>query len=435
MKINRRNFLKTIGLGASSIGLSSFVQACYTNSTKPNIIFIMADDLGFECLSSYGSKSYSTPELDKLAETGIKFDFCYSTPLCTPTRVQLMTGKYNFRNYTEFGTLPQGEFTFGHLFQQAGYKTCVAGKWQLSGRIKGANYRGNGTLPEEAGFDEHCLWQVKDRGSRFWNPIIQQNGDIRTDLGGKYGPDVFCDYINDFVKQNKSKPFFIYFPMALTHNPFIPTPDSKDKFQGLDKKDPKYFKDMVEYTDKIVGKILRNLDELGLRENTLVIFTGDNGTNRQITSQMENQSIHGDKGNTTNAGTHVPLIVNWTGKISSGKLCSDLIDFTDFFPTLAEVANIPLPKENIFDGRSFLPQLFGKKGNPRNWVYCHYQPKWGKRKLQRYVHDKEWKLYHDGNFYNIVNDPLEQNPISFNKIDEKIKTNIKRFQDVLDKMK
>ena len=376
MNLNRRNFLKTLGFGASSLGLSSFFQACHKNSTPPNIIFIMADDLGYEGLSCYGSKSYSTPELDKLAETGIKFDFCYSTPLCTPTRVQLMTGKYNFRNYTEFGSLKPDEFTFGHLFQQAGYKTCVAGKWQLAGRIKGANYRGEGTLPEDAGFDEHCLWQVKDRGSRFWNPIIQQNGELKTDLVGKYGPDGFCDYINDFVRRNKSKPFFVYFPMALTHNPFVPTPDSKDLSQGLNKKDPKYFKDMVEYTDKIVSKITRNLDELGLRKNTLLIFTGDNGTNKQIVSQMESQTVRGAKGNTTDAGTHVPLIINWKGKISPGKICSDLIDFTDFFPTLAEAANIPLPKDEIFDGRSFLPQLLGEKGNPREWVFCHYKPKW-----------------------------------------------------------
>jgi arylsulfatase A len=434
MKVDRRNFLKTVGLCASSFGLLGF-RAFKKKSSRPNIIFIMADDLGYEGLSCYGSKSYSTPELDKLAETGIKFNFCYSTPLCTPTRVQLMTGKYNFRNYTEFGTLPKGEFTFGHLFQQAGYKTCVAGKWQLAGQIKGANYRGEGSLPEDAGFENHCLWQVKDRGSRFWDPTIQQNGEIRTDLQGKYGPDVFCEYINDFVKRNKSKPFFVYFPMALTHNPFIPTPDSKDLSQGLNKKDPKYFKDMVEYTDKIVGKIVSSLDDLGLRENTLIIFTGDNGTNRRIVSQMENQTIRGDKGNTTEAGTHVPLIVNWKGKISPGKICSDLIDFTDFFPTLAEVANIRLPEKNIFDGRSFMPQLLCEKGNPREWVFCHYQPKWGKRNLKRYVHDKKWKLYHDGRIINFEDDPLEKNPISFENLDEKTKYKIKQFQDVLDRMK
>jgi arylsulfatase A len=435
MEVNRRKFLKTIGFGTLSLGLFCFLQASKKSSTRPNLIFVMADDLGYEGLSCYGSKSYSTPELDKLANTGIKFDFCYSTPLCTPSRVQLMTGKYNFRNYTEFGSLPKGEFTFGHLFQQAEYKTCVVGKWQLAGRITGTKYRGQGTLPEDAGFDEHCLWQVKDRGSRFWNPIIQQNGELKTDLEGKYGPDIFCEYINDFVKRNKSNPFFVYFPMALTHNPFIPTPDSKDLSQGLDKRDPKYFKDMVEYTDKIVGKIVENLDNLGLRENTLVIFTGDNGTNKQIVSQMENHTIRGDKGNTTDAGTHVPLIINWQGKISPGKICTDLIDFTDFFPTLAEVANIRLPENEIFDGRSFMPQLFGEKGNPREWVFCFYKPKWGKRNLKRYVHDKKWKLYHNGRIINLEDDPLEKYPISYDDLDEETKIRIKRFQDVLDRMK
>lgn len=386
-------------------------------------------------MSCYGSKSYSTPELDELAKTGIIFEHCYSTPLCTPTRVQLMTGKYNFRNYTEFGSLPKGEFTFGHLFQQAGYKTCVAGKWQLAGRIKGANYRGRGTLPEEAGFDEHCLWQVLDRGSRFWNPIIQQNGELKTNLKGKYGPDIFCEYINDFVSRNKSKPFFVYFPMALTHNPFVPTPDSKDKSRGVKKRDPKYFKDMVEYTDKIVGKIVQNLEKQELRENTLLIFVGDNGTNKQIVSQTVTQTVRGDKGETTDAGTHVPLIMNWKGKISSDKSCSDLIDFTDFFPTLAGAAQIALPENEIFDGRSFLPQINGEKGNPREWVFCHYDPKWGNRTLKRYVHDKKWKLYHDGRIINLVNDPLEKHPVSFDNLDENTKNKMKRFQDVLDKMK
>ncbi len=435
MNINRRIFLKTVGLGASSLGLSGFLQANKKKSTQPNIIFIMADDLGYEGLSCYGSKSYSTPELDKLAETGIKFEYCYSTPLCTPTRVQLMTGKYNFRNYTEFGSLPPGEFTFGHLFQQAGYRTCVAGKWQLAGRINGTKYRGEGTLPEDAGFDEHCLWQVKDRGSRYWNPIIQQNGELRTNLEGQYGPDVFCDYINDFVKRNKSKPFFVYFPMALTHNPFVPTPDSQDKSRGLNNTDPKYFKDMVEYTDKLVGKIVRNLDELGLRENTMVIFTGDNGTNKHIETQMENCAIRGDKGETTDAGTHVPLIINWQGKISPGKICSDLIDFTDFFPTLADVANINLPDDEIFDGRSLLPQLFGEKGNPREWVFCSYQPKWGKWNPQRFVHAKKWKLYDDGRIINLENDPLEKNPVPFETLDKNTKNKISHFQKVLYMMK
>ena len=432
--IPRRKFLKMTGLGATAVFLP--IQNFFNKKSgkKPNIVLIMADDLGYECLSCYGSESYSTPVLDKLAKDGIRFDHCYSQPLCTPSRVQIMTGRYNFRNYKMFGFLDSSEITFGNLLKTAGYSTCIAGKWQLGNGIE---------APHHTGFDEYCLWQIysnvagKDvRGPRYPDPKVYRNGKVMEGTKGKYGPDVFADFINDFVERKKDEPFFVYYPMALTHDPFVPTPDSDDWENNRYNRDKKYFKDMVEYMDKIVGKIVSKLDELSLRENTLVIFTGDNGTPRQIESKINGEIIKGGKAYTTDDGTHVPLIANWPGKISNGRVSDDLIDFSDFLPTLVEVAGASLPPNRKIDGQSFYPQLKGEKGSPREWVFMHYWG-YGRRILEtkRSARDKRFKLYDDGNFFDVKKDQGEKNPIPKEKLTSEMIDIKNRLQLVLDKMK
>ncbi|UCE43158.1 MAG: sulfatase-like hydrolase/transferase [Candidatus Aminicenantes bacterium] len=406
-----------------------------SNGKKPNIILIMADDFGYECLSCNGSTSYKTPVLDNLAQTGVRFLSCYATPLCTPSRVQIMTGKYNFRNYTEFGSLKPGERTFAHYLRDAGYTTCVAGKWQLAGHYRGSNYRGIGTLPDKADFDEHCLWQVKELGNRYWDPRIQQNGQIRRDLQKKYGPDVMADFIIDFIERNRSKRFFVYYPMILTHDPFMQTPDSQDRSGNRTRRDKAFFPDMVVYADKIVGRIVESLDKLGLRDKTILLFTGDNGSPRGISSEMGQKVIKGGKGYTTEAGTHVPLIANWKGTIPAGQTCEDLIDFTDFLPSFLQISGAEFLLEPVLDGRSFVPQLLGKKGNPRDWIFCHYEPKWGKWKLKRYAQSKKWKLYSNGQIFDIQSDPDELYPVSLDRLNEKNAGGIQMLQKVLDTMK
>ena len=437
-KIGRRDFIRAAGLAAMSLATRGCVRnldksAGTTLCRKPNIVLIMADDLGYECLGCYGGTSYKTPFLDELASAGMRFEHCYSQPLCTPSRVKIMTGQYNFRNYTDFGILDPKQKTFGHLLQDAGYVTCVAGKWQLYGSVnQRPEVRGTGSLPGQAGFDEHCLWQIKQRGPRYKDPLIMQNGKYRDDLQGRYGPDIFCDYILDFIERHKNKPFFVYFPMVLVHSPFVPTPDSEDWTKAKQKSNPKYFADMVRYMDKIVGRIVAKLNQLGLRENTLILFTGDNGTNRAIKSKLGKRIIQGAKGETTDAGTHVPLIANFKGTIPAGRVCDDLIDFTDFVPTLAELAGAKLPEDMLVDGRSFLPQLRGEKGNPRDWIFCHYDPKWGKWKPKRFVRDKRFKLYHSGELFDVQADPLEQNPIQPGQGDRNAAAARKRLQAILD---
>ncbi len=411
--MDRRDFIKMAAGGVVGFsGCKLFEGRPVGRLQKPNILLIMADDLGKECLGCYGDKSYQTPNLDKLARTGMRFEHCYSQPLCTPSRVKIMTGKYNFRNYTAFGSLKKGERTFGHVLKKAGYRTCVAGKWQLAvNAVLRPEEQEPGTMPVEAGFDEYCLWQVLQRGSRYADPLVSINNKEPVKLRGEYGPDVFCDYILDFIERNRGEAFFAYYPMVLIHGPWMPTPDSEGWEGDRNKRDVKYFADMVKYMDKTVGRIVSKLDELGLREDTLVIFTGDNGTHKAIVSQVDGEYVRGGKGETSNAGTHVPMIANWRGTMPEGRVCEDLIDYSDFLPTLADVAGSSLPAGEITDGRSFRPQLKGEAGNPRKWVFCYYDPKWGKWSREIFVYDKRWKLYGDGRLFDLERDPLEENPL------------------------
>ncbi len=433
--MKRREFLSrvTAGMLATAGGGATFAAAGREPRRRPNIVLIMADDLGCECLGCYGSVSYKTPVLDDLAETGMRFEHAYSQPLCTPSRVKLMTGRCNFRNYKAFGVLDPGETTFAHILQQAGYTTCVAGKWQLYGRHD--QWVGAGTYPDRAGFDDYCLWQIEERGSRYADPVIKRKGGPLEVLKGAYGPDVFCDYITAFMERNQDRPFFVYYPMCLVHDPCVPTPDSAAWHEHRDAKHTKYFADMVAYMDKAVGRIARTADELGLRENTLFLFTGDNGTHGKIVSRLKgDRVVRGGKGHPTDAGTHVPLIANWRGVTPVGSVCDDLISFADFLPTLAELADAPLPQNVTIDGRSFLAQLRGEKGNPRDWILCHYDPQWGNWERTRFARDKRWKLYDDGRLFDLISDPLEKKPIAADQTSKAARDVRKALQRVLDSM-
>jgi len=270
---------------------------------RPNIILILADDFGYECVGANGGTSYPTPTLDKLAATGVRFEHCYVQPLCTPTRVQLMTGVYNVRNYITFGAMDPKLKTFANLFKEAGYATCIAGKWQL-GRVL--------DLPKTFGFDEACLWQHTRRPPRYANPGLDINGVEQDFKNGEYGPDLVNDYAMDFITRHQDKPFLLYYPMMLTHAPYQPTPDSPDwdrKAEGERVNQArKQFGEMTTYMDKLIGKLVSRVDELGLRDRTLVLFLGDNGTGRGVPSQMGSRTVIGGKGSTTAEGMRVPLI-------------------------------------------------------------------------------------------------------------------------------
>ncbi len=415
------------------IRLLTLLFACLTTtafagSVRPNppkervnIIVIMADDMGYECVGANGGESYQTPHLDTLAAEGMRFEHCYSQPLCTPSRVKIMTGIYNVRNYVKFGVLDRKETTFAQLLKRSGYATCIAGKWQL-GRDKDA--------AQYFGFDHSCLWQHTRGGRshvdnkkidrRFVNPLLEFNGEERAFTNGEYGPQVCTDFICDFIDQNKEKPFLVYYPMILTHCPFDPTPDSSDwdpkrlgstSYKGDRRDCQRHFRDMVGYADKLVGQIVSQLEESGVRDNTLILFTGDNGTDQPIVSSWNGATVAGGKGQMTDAGTRVPLIAHWPGVINTGKVSKNLVDFSDFLPTLCEAAGAEIPAELAIDGRSFLAQLQGEKGNPREWIYCWYSRN-GKSGIQEWARNQRYKLYRTGEFYDISQDRLEKTPLT-----------------------
>lgn len=406
-----------------------------TAERPPNVILIMADDVSWECFGCYGAEDYQTPNIDALAAKGVRFANCFSTPLCTPSRVKIMTGKYNFRNYTYFGYLDPSQRTFGQMMQAAGYKTAVAGKWQLNGLYHGADGSDDNTRPFKAGFDEYCLWQLtapkggKNGGERFWSPPLEHNGNFLTieDNHNKYGPDIMSDFLCDFIRRNKDEPFFIYYPSVLVHDPFVPTPDSiGDGPRTHEMNTPPKgnadqkanFVAMVNYLDKIVGKLVKQVEDVGQLENTIILFTADNGTNVRINSRWAGRQIQGGKGSTRDMGTHVPFVAYWKGHTPSGAVLDDLIDFTDFYPTLAEAADMKLSTGDPIDGRSFLPQLKGQPGNPRDWVLCHYQPYWGKFNGSQYVRDGIYKLYRDGSFYRVPDDLEESHDLAVGQAGE-----------------
>lgn len=427
-QFNRRRFLKTTAALVSTAALPRHLLAGSQDS-RPNIVLIMADDLGFECIRANGG-AYETPVLDEMAGSGIRFEHCYAQPLCTPSRVQIMTGLYNVRNYVKFGVLDQEQKTFAHLLKQRSYATCAAGKWQLGKEVDS---------PQFFGFDESCLWQHtrgrKDpdgHDTRYPNPRLEINGREVNFTDGEFGPDVTSDFLCDFIERHREQPFLAYYPMILTHCPFCPTPDSPDwdpqspgslTYRG----DPKYFGDMVRYTDKIVGKILAKLDALGLRENTLVLFTGDNGTDKPVVSMLHGQPMRGGKGLMTDAGTRVPLIASWPGKIPAGLVCDDLVDFSDFVPTLCEATGTRVPAG---DGRSFLPQLRGETGQPRDWIYCWFSRNGGSVG-QEWARTRRYKLYRSGEFFEVANDVLEQTPLVDGELSDPARAAKKMLQSAL----
>ena len=394
----------------------------------------MVDDLGFELLSAYGTHDFVTPNLDALAEDGTVFEYCYATPICTATRVSIMTGKYNHRNFDRFGRFPEQDLenTFGNLMKSAGYTTAIAGKWQL----------GPTNVVDKMGFDQ--TMQNDGWGGYYSNDPITVNGKRIWNPDHRYRPDITNEFVLNFIEENRDGPFFLYYPMFLLHAPEAPSPDFPDQalveaFRSADgepKLDQYVFADMITYMDKLIGNVVQKLDDLGIRENTIIMFTGDNGTSPghpgvegDLIVTLNGEPFRsGGKGSMEERGTRVPLITNWRG-VTSGEISSDLTDITDFYPTLAAIAGVPITPEQGIDGVSFLPQIKGKPGTPREWVFCLYdlndavvwrgpgQAKDGSlppaHKMQGtyWVRSKGWKLYDNGELFDMSSDTEERNPI------------------------
>ncbi|GAB5560792.1 MAG: sulfatase-like hydrolase/transferase [Synoicihabitans sp.] len=416
------------------LSLLVLLAGSFAVARPPNVVLIMADDMGYECLTVNGGKSYETPRLDALAEQGIRFTNAYSTPLCTPSRVQIMTGRYNAHTYEEFGYLNPKHHTFGHLMKEAGYATMIAGKWQLNGISHGPDKFDrwdDSTRPRDAGFDEWSLWQItehKREGERFWDPLIEENGTkMKEELVGTYGPDHFTNYICDFIERKKDEPFFVYYPMVLVHDPFVHTPDSTT----TELSHQEAFADMMKYCDKLVGRIHDKLAEEGLLEDTIIIFTGDNGTPRQIVSEIDDREITGGKGQTIDDGIHVPFIASWKGHAPAGLVTDQLVDFTDVKATLYDLVRnhrTDSSPDLELDGISILPTLKGEPGLQREWIFCHYEPRWGRFRSQRsaFAYDGSVKVYHDGRIFAATEDALEENALNESEVSAKALSQLRK---------
>ncbi len=410
------------------------VSICFSND-RLNVILIMADDSAADNYGCYGSKFFSTPRLDALARTGAKFNHCYSEPVCTSSRVKIMTGRDGIRNYVQFGTLDKDEVTFGNMMKNANYETAIAGKWQLHGGLRG-------TLAPACGFDNYCLWNYPGTSrSRFWNPSFIRDGKLMETTEKDYGPDILTDYLIEFIGKNRSKPFFAYYPMLLVHSPFLKTPDSKVDTKKSISNGLANFRDMTAYADKCVGRIVDALGKYGLRDKTVIIYTTDNGTSRSLTYPYGQEKRTGEKAYATDGGTHAPLIINCPGTIPAGIVSDDLVDFSDFLPTIADITDANLPEVKL-DGRSFWPQCLGKRGNPREFIFQYYYPKFkpaaekhgqGVNGLEIvWAQNQRHKLYRDGTLY-ALNDRQEKSPIKQGNQNQ-VELDRKLLQNALDSM-
>ena len=365
---------------------------------KPNIVLIFADDLGIEALNTYGGRGVRTPHLDKLASNGMLFTHCFANPACSPSRAEIMTGTYPgftgikhvLTHWDDDTYLDPKKFnSFANQLKKAGYATSVAGKWNLSWLER------NDTV-KAFGFDEYCLWQMYDRNgtkrSRYYKPYFRTNGRIEEEsIAERFGPDVLADFKIDFMKRNKDASFLVYYPALLVHTPYIRVPGGPTTRALPDreqKNGPKCFPEMVEYLDKNVGRLVNAVDELGISNNTIVIFCADNGTHGPVTSIWgENITrIKGGKMTMTDRGSRVPLIVSWPETIKPGTQCDDLVELADFLPTFLEIASAPKPVQRVH-GQSFLPQLLGEEKPSREWVHIEYEN-------NRQIRTKEW-IYTD----------------------------------------
>ncbi|MEM8913779.1 MAG: sulfatase-like hydrolase/transferase [Planctomycetota bacterium] len=368
-------------------------------NNRPNVIVIMADDIGAEGLACYGSTIYTTPNLDQMAAEGVRFNNAYATPLCTPTRVMIMSGLYP--NRTGYRALiGKGEGvrlvpeikTFAHDFRAAGYATAVAGKWQLGKFDECPNQ------PVEHGFDEYCMWSWFYKGkksSRYYGPQIYRDGVITNGDADDFGPDDYRDFVLDSIDRKKDQPFLVYFPMALVHSPFINPPDlrkrAESKFTDDLDKQTRAFGHMITYMDQTVGDIMAKLQEHDLDENTLVLFTGDNGTNKSITSKLPGMELKGGKGSMTEAGSRVPLLAWWPGQLKPA-VRDEFFCLVDVLPTIHSIAGIDL--ERKVDGMDLSQLLVGGDGTNREHVLINYGRGF-------FVRDKRFRLNQNGKLYDI----------------------------------
>jgi arylsulfatase A-like enzyme len=439
--------------------LSAFLCALSAQAAHTNIVFILLDNVGQEWFGAYGSEENCTPNIDRLAGTGLRVEHCYTPPVCGPSRTVLLTGRYphstGFRLhhdaalYSGGGLDPKRGILFPRLFRDAGFATGIAGKWQVN------NLYDEPDVLTQHGFQEQLVWpgsldtnkikgaelarywdavkreSVEDTvafiqhiESRYWDPVFLRNGR-REELKGRFGPDVMQEFACDFLKRNRERPFLLYYPMVLTHghtytHPVVPTPLNL----ATNRTHREMFADMLRYADKLVGDFVAELERLGLRENTVIFIASDNGTEKSFRARRNGREVTGGLYTLTEAGSDVMLLAN-NPKLIRGGRTLPLADFTDLYPTICELAGVPLGPKHRPDGKSFAPFLLGAPGAvpPRDWILNEYHN-------VRVVRDTQFKLYSDGRFYDANHDPEEQHDLAGSNAPEVVAART-RLQGVL----
>ncbi len=421
---------------------------------RPNILFILLDNVGKDWFRSYGSQENQTPTIDGLARTGIKFRNFYVTPVCSTTRVMLLTGRYPFRTgwHTHHDPAIYGggyfdwkrEASIARVMKDSGYDTCISGKWQINDLFDPAQK----DAINKHGFDDYCLFPEGKKGhpahkKRYWDPYVIKNGK-RLDTKGKYGPDIFTDYLIDYMTAPRDKPFFAYYSTIMTHIPVGETPANK----GQDLSSREKFAGMLKYADHLIGRLVKALDDSGQRENTIIFITTDNGTDNGAFHGYDNmggrfKGRQAEVGSTmrpnangyypmTEWGINMPFIVNSPVLVPGGRESDVLIDAADVLPTIAALGGAKLPENVVYDGRSFASQLYGKPSSEawRPWCFTQYHN-------LRVIRDQRFKLYSNGPFYDLSDDPHEKRNLT-NAMDvfadKEVQAGYTKLRGVLDTM-
>lgn len=465
--MRRRDFLRTVGLGAAALGLSCRSDAIQTTSAKdgrkPNIVYILADDLGYAEVGCYGQTKIRTPNIDKLAAEGMKFTQHYSgNPVCAPSRCALMTGLHTghaqVRNNRQVGgeegwklgsttggqwPLEAGTVTVAKILKDAGYTTGAFGKWGL-GRI------GTTGDPNKQGFDQFYGYICQRQAHTYYPNHLWRDGQIewleanKDGKEGAYSHDLIAAEALKFIRANKDQPFFLYVPFTIPHAALQVPEDSLAEYRGL-WPDPPYTGDkgyfphpnpracyaaMVTRMDRSVGQIMTLLKELDLDENTLVIFTSDNGPtfNGGTDSAFFESAkpLRGLKASVYEGGIRVPYIARWPGRIKPGSKSEHISAFWDFLPTCCELIGIESPPD--IDGISMLPALLGQPQRQKKHKYLYWELngqqaiRMGKWKALRLKPDAGIELYDldadVGESHNLA----AQNPELAAKTDEMLRT-------------
>ena len=412
MKLASRIRVLSLGLLCALCTVASIAAPA---ASRPNIILILADDVGCDWIGCYEA-AQRTPNIDRLAAQGVRFETAWATPICSPTRVELLTGRYPFRTgWTDHHDVPrwggkgfdwEREKSFARVLREAGYATAIAGKWQINDLRKFDALKLHG-------FDEHCVWPGYETGNappsdeRYWNAYLQTNGK-REICTNRYGPDVVNDFALDFIQRNRARPFLLYCPLILCHTPYPTTPFNKTNPPHGQQQ---VYSDLITYVDHQVGTIIDTVEKLGLANRTLIVFAGDNGSSTG--GQRGGRRIPPGKSLTSNWGVQVPLVVRAPWVAKAGRVVETPVDFSDIFPTFLEVAGVGVPKDLTLDGRSLVPLLKGTASpeQKRAWIFSE-------RGNKRTIRNERFKLDSDGRFWDLKNDPLEQNDLSQSTVPE-----------------